>query len=75
MKPLRKRHLQAWTLLAILIPAGIISGYMAVPKNVFNKLLQEDKTAALPVVINKIEKKNYSVYLRSSADKKNYQLQ
>jgi hypothetical protein len=75
MKPLRKRHLQVWTLLAILIPAGIITGYMAVSKNVFNKLLQEDKTAALPVVINKIEKKNYSVYLRSSADKKNYQLQ
>lgn len=75
MKPLRKSHLQIWTLLAILIPAGIISGYMAVPKNVFNKLLQEDKTAALPAVISKIEKKNYSVYLRSSADKKNYQLQ
>jgi len=26
-------------------------------------------------VINKMETKNYSVYLRSSADKKNYQLQ
>jgi hypothetical protein len=75
MKPLRKRHLQVWILLAVLIPAGIISGYMAVPKNVFNTLLQQDKTAALPVVINKIEKENYSVYLRSSADRNNHQLQ
>jgi len=75
MKPLRKKHLQIWILLAILIPAGIISGYMVVPKAAVNKLFQEDKGAALPVVVNKTETKNYSVYLRSSADKKNYQLQ
>lgn len=75
MKPLRKRHLQVWILLAVLIPGGIISGYMAVPKQEYSKLLQEDRMMALPVEINKIENKNYSVYLRSSADRKNYQLQ
>jgi len=75
IKPLRKRHLQIWTLLAVLIPAGIISGYMAVPKQALNKLIQEDKTDALPVVIKKVERNDYSVYLRSSEDKKNYQLQ
>lgn len=75
MKPLRRRHLQVWALLAVLIPAGIISGYFAVPKEETNKLLQEDSTAALPVVVNKIERKDYSVYLRSSADKMNLQLQ
>ena len=75
IKPLRKRHLQIWMLLAILIPAGIISAYMAVPKEALDKLLQQDKTAALPVEIKKIEQKNYNAYLRSSADKKQYQLQ
>ncbi len=75
MKPLRKRHLQVWTLLAVLIPAGIIGAYLAVPEQVTGDLLQEDKTAALPVVLKKAEGKNHSVYLRSSADKKNYQLQ
>lgn len=75
MKPLRKRHLQIWTLLTVLIPAGIISGYMAMPKQAFNKLIQEDKTDALPVVIKRVERNDYSVYLRSSDDKKNYQLQ
>src|SRR5882672_2992665 len=75
IKPLRKRHLQIWTLLAVLIPAGIISAYLVVPKEAFDKLLQEDKTAALPVEIKKMEQKNYSSYLRSSADRKNYQLQ
>ena len=75
IKPLRKSHLQIWTLLAILIPAGIISAYMVVPKEALDKLLQEDKTAALPVEIKKIEQRNYNAYLRSSADKKQYQLQ
>jgi hypothetical protein len=74
-KPLRRRHLQVWTLLAVAIPAGIISAYIAAPKEVINKLLPGEKTAALPVVINKVETKNYSAYLRRSADKKNYQLQ
>jgi len=75
MKPLRKRHLQVWTLLAVLIPAGIISGYIVVPNQATDKLLQEDSSAALPVVINKIERNEYSVYLRNSADKTNWQLQ
>lgn len=75
MKPLRRRHLQVWALLAVLIPAGIISGYFAVPNEATNKLLQEDSAAALPVVVNKIERKDYSLYLRSSADKMNLQLQ
>lgn len=75
IKPLRKRHLQIWMLFSVLIPVGIISGYMAVPKQESSKLLQEDKTVALPVLINKVEGKNYSVYLLSSEDKKNYQLQ
>lgn len=75
IKPLRKRHLQIWMMFAFLIPAGIISGYMAVSKQESNKLLQEDNTVALPLIVVKKEAVNYSVYLRSSADKKNYQLQ
>ena len=75
IKPLRKRHLQVWSLLAVLIPAGIISGYFVIPKEATNKLIQENKMTGLPVVINKAEGKNYTVYLRRSDDKKNYQLQ
>lgn len=75
IKPLRKKHLQIWMLFAVLIPIGIISGYMAVPKQESNKLLQADKTVALPVIVVKKETSDYSVYLRSSSDKKNYQLQ
>jgi outer membrane protease len=75
IKPLRKRHLQIWALFAVLIPLGIIGGYRAIPKQAFTALLQDDATAAMPVVVSKIERKNYSVYLRSDTGKKNYQLQ
>lgn len=75
IKPLRKKHLIIWKLLAILIPAGIISGYIAVPKEALEKLLQQDKTAAFPVEIKKLEHKNYIAFLRSNNDKANYQLQ
>jgi hypothetical protein len=75
MKPLRKRHLQIWVALAILIPVGVVAAYSVVPKQVIDKLLQEDKSIALPVEIKKWAGKNYAVFLRSSADGKHYQLQ
>jgi L-2-hydroxyglutarate oxidase LhgO len=75
IKPLRKRHLQIWTLLAIVIPAGIISAYMAVPKEALDKLLQEDKTVALPVEIKKVERKDCTAFLRSNNERNKYQLQ
>ncbi len=75
IKPLRKRHYQIWAILAFLIPAGIVSAYFAVPEQAFSNLLQQDKTTPLPVIISKTDKKKYSVYLRSSNDKNEYQLQ
>lgn len=75
IKSLRKKHLQVWILFAFLIPAGIISAYIVVPEDALSNLLQEDKTIALPVTIYKSEERNYSVFLRSSFDKRNYQLE
>ena len=74
IKPLRKRHLQVWTLFAFLIPAGVISGYMAIPKPVASGPIGTESLAELPVVINDAETKYYTVYLRSSADRKVFQL-
>lgn len=75
MKPLRKRHLQIWTAWAILIPVGIIAGYVSVPKKAIGELIQVDSGKALPLVINSADKTNYSVVLRSSEDKSQLQLE
>jgi len=66
IKPLRKRHLQIWSVLAVLIPVGIVSAIVARPKPVTNTLLQPAATEALPVVIKTIEKENYIIRLRGN---------
>ena len=40
IRSLRKRHLQVWIFLAVLLPVGIIVAWIAVPKKVTQELLQ-----------------------------------
>jgi hypothetical protein len=75
IKSLRKRHLQSWTLWAFLLPIGIITAWLAVPKPVIDKLLQPEISAALPVLVKSIDKKNYTANLKSNEDKSQYQLE
>jgi hypothetical protein len=50
IKTLRKRHLQIWILIAVLLPAGIAFAWMAVPEKVTQKLLQPPSvTNSLPL--------------------------
>ena len=55
IKPLRKRHLQIWTLLAVLIPVGIIVAWMAVPKKVTQELLQPPASRSSVFKINPVD--------------------
>ncbi len=75
IKPLRKRHLQIWMTLAILIPLGIISAVLVIPKTARDKLFQPGATAALPLILKTIDKAGYTVNLRSSADTSALQLE
>jgi hypothetical protein len=51
IKNLRKGHLQIWILWAVLLPAGIIIAWMAVPEKVTQELLQPpaSKTSAFQI--------------------------
>ena len=75
IKALRKRHLQIWVLWAVLIPAGIIAAWMAVPEKVTDQLLQPEPGKALPVLVKSISKENFSVNLRSNQDHSQIQLE
>jgi hypothetical protein len=75
IRPLRKRHFQIWVVLAIILPAGIISGWQAIKLPVKNSLLQPSPSAALPVNIENIGKPNYATSLRASTDKSSWQLE
>lgn len=75
IKPLRKRHLQIWTGIAILLPVGMICAWLSVPKPVKNHLWQPSSTVALPVVIKSLYKENYTVSLRTNNDHSAFQLE
>ena len=66
IKPLRKRHVQIWTGIAILLPVGMICAWLVVPKPVKDHLWQPASTVALPVIIKSVTKENYSVNLRTN---------
>ena len=68
IKTLRKRHLQVWTIISVLMPLAIICAVIVVPSNVTNKSLKPAGAAALPLVLKTINKYGYTVNLRASAD-------
>ena len=73
-KKLRKRHLQTWSLLLVLLPASIIAARLATPAPVTDKLLQPSAAAALPILVKTAEKENYTLHIRKSNDS-TYQLE
>jgi hypothetical protein len=75
IRTLRKKHLQIWLTIAVLLPVGIISAWLAVPQPVRDHLLQPSSTASLPLIIAKIENSNYTINLRGSADRSSLQLE
>ncbi|MEO6229080.1 MAG: hypothetical protein ABJB11_07255 [Ferruginibacter sp.] len=75
IKTLRKRHLQTWRLLAVLLPLGIISAYLVVPNPAVNQLLQPASVAALPVVLKSVKKDAYVINLRSNSNRTQFQLE
>lgn len=75
VKSLRKKHLQIWTVWALLIPIVIISAVIVRPTLPKDRLLQPAATAALPVVLKSFEKDNYRISIRSNSDTSLVQLE
>lgn len=68
IKSLRKQHLQIWSMLMVLLPVSIVVARLAVPKQVFDKLLQPNALAGFPIIVKTIEKQNYTINIRKSND-------
>lgn len=75
MKPLRKRHLQVWITWAVLMPAGIVFAWLAIPNTEPVKLLQLQNTDLLPIIKKTTDKKDYTIYLRSNQQNTEWQLE
>jgi len=74
-KTLRKRHLQIWIFWAVLLPAGILAGYLAVPEKVTQDLLQPTGEKPLNIRLKSLEKENFIITLRSNNSRSVYQLE
>jgi hypothetical protein len=63
IKALRKRHLQTWTLLAVLIPVCIIAAWIAVPEKVTQELFQKEMVRNTSVTLTSVKKESYKLSL------------
>ncbi len=75
MKPLRKSHLIIWRLLAVALPAAMITAWLAIPKITTQPLLQPETPAPLPVILKKAISRDYLVSIRSNEDSTVLQLE
>lgn len=75
IKPLRKKHLQIWRGIAVLLPVGMICTWLVVPKPVKDHLWQPASTMALPVILKSIKQENHTVNLRTNNDSSALQLE
>jgi hypothetical protein len=75
MKPLRKRHLQIWITWAVLMPAGIVFAWLAIPNTEPVKLLQLQNADLLPIIKKTTDKKDYTIHLRSNQQNTEWQLE
>ncbi len=65
IRPLRKRHLQIWSALLVLIPTGIITAWLSIKRPVHSNVLQPASEQALPKIIFSTDKESYAVRLRA----------
>ena len=75
IKSLRKRHFQRWLLLAIALPAGIVSAWLVIPKPLHQDLLQPGNSLALPVLCKGVDRGRYLINLRCNTDSTAFQLE
>jgi hypothetical protein len=75
IKPLRIRHRQIWIAWAILLPAGIIFAWLAIPEQPSIKLLESPTVTPLPYIVQSGSLPDYSINLRSNKNRSEWQLE
>ena len=75
IKPLRKRHLQIWTVLAALLPIGIIFSWLVIPNPVPVKIISPVTTELLPVIKYTRDNNQYCINIRTNKENTTWQLE
>jgi hypothetical protein len=75
IKGLRSRHRQIWMVWAILLPAGILLAWLAIPDQQPIRLLQSPVISPLPEIVQSGSLPDYSINLRSNRTRSEWQLE
>lgn len=75
IKPLRNTHRRIWLILAILLPAAIIYSWLVIPDANPVTTLPKPAHQLLPMIIAKNESLQNCIYIRSNADKTDWQIE
>jgi hypothetical protein len=75
IKGLRKRHRQIWMVWAILLPAGIVLAWLAIPDQQTIRLLQRPAINPLSEIVQSFSLPDYSINLRSNTTRSEWQLE
>jgi len=74
IKTLRKRHLQIWATLAVLLPIGIILSWLVIPNTVPVRILSTPPAELLPLIQSEKNNLQYCISIRTNKDKTQWQL-
>jgi len=74
IKPLRKRHLQIWATLAVLLPLGIVLSWLVIPNPVPVKILSIPTARLLPLIRAEKDNSQYCSSIRTDKDESQWQL-
>jgi len=74
-KPLRKRHLQIWTVLAILLPIAIVMSWLVIPNPEPVKILNSVSAELLPIIKYKKDNGQYCINIRTNKENTAWQLE
>ncbi|MGK2861130.1 MAG: hypothetical protein ACSLE0_04315 [Chitinophagaceae bacterium] len=74
-KQLRKRHRQAWYLIALMLPIGIIFSWLVIPNSVPVKTINLTSPELLPMIKYARNKNGYCVNIRTNKENTQWQVE
>jgi hypothetical protein len=75
IRSLRKKHLQVWSAMLLLLPAGIVISWLAIPNQAPVKLLQSPSVNLFPAIHKTKDVINYKVNIRANKEHTEWQLE
>ncbi len=75
IRPLRKRHLQVWSVMLLVLPLGIVFSWLVIPNQAPIRLLETPSADLLPVIVHTADQAGYRINIRTNKENSEWQLE